>query len=97
MQYVINICMVRIAMRNIVPGSIMTAEGLYCQRNQVRCQKNLWKSALLGCSLCYSFHADDPETWLRIREIQPTAFGCCSLTIRLDCLLLQLQVFGILE
>jgi hypothetical protein len=24
-------------------------------------------------------------------------FGCCGLTIRLDCLLLQLQVFGILE
>jgi len=32
---IINICMVRVAMSNIVPGSIMTAEWWSCQRNQV--------------------------------------------------------------
>jgi len=30
-----NICMVRVVTRNIVPGSIMTAEWWYCQRNPV--------------------------------------------------------------
>jgi len=42
------------------------------------------KNALLGCSLCTPLYADDPETWLRIREIQRVTFGCCSLTTALS-------------
>jgi hypothetical protein len=92
---IINICRVRVVMRNIVPGSIMTAVWWYCQLNQVslpefveECFARLQFVYFILCWRPWNVAADTRNT---------SNFGCFSLTIRLVCLLLQLQVFGILH
>lgn len=52
-------------MGKIVPGSIMTAEWLACQRNHVSLPEELVEESFARLQFVYFSCADDPETWLQ--------------------------------
>jgi hypothetical protein len=61
--------MVRVAMRNILPGSIMTAKWLSCQYNHVSLPEEFVEESFAGLQFVDFSCADVPEPWLQRHEI----------------------------